>query len=192
VSQPQISEYNLHKLFIPSARLQQIMFAIILSEDDAFYRSVAHRSRLHKYSVIRYRDPVKLADNLPELRPELIIIRGLDFPLHWEVLASQLLCSKTLKTVRIVLFLAESMGIPAAWPNVSILYEPTGRGTGTALSEEASKALSALLSPGRISRLSREDSASAPVPASVPASGRSLSRLISAAGKSSSVKADNL
>jgi hypothetical protein len=80
------------------------MFAVILSEDDAFYRSVAHRSRLHNYSVARYRDPVKLADNLPELRPELVVIRGIDFPLHWEMLASQLLCMKNLERHQVSLF----------------------------------------------------------------------------------------
>jgi len=189
---PSFLEYILRNLFIPSARLERIMFAVILSEDDAFYRSVAHRSRLHKYSVIRYRDPIKLADNLPELKPELIIIRGQDFPLHWEVLASQLLCTKNLKATRIVLFLAETMGTPHTWPNVSTLYEPTGRSAGSALSEETSKGLSALLSSSKNSRSSHDSPVSTPTFPAGQSSGLSTSRLIRAAGKSSSVKVNNL
>ncbi len=163
------------------------MFAVILSEDDAFYRSVAHRSRLHKYSVVRYRDPVKLADNLPELRPELLIIRGMDFPLHWEAIASQLLCTKNLNATKVVLFLSDSGGPVRAWPNVSVLFEATLPGSGPALSDETSKELSTLLSPGRNMRQAHDSQPSPPSPSTTQ--GLASSRLNRAAGKSSTSKA---
>ena len=166
------------------------MFAVILSEDDAFYRSVAHRSRLHNYSVARYRDPVKLADNLPELRPERVVIGIIDYPLHWEMLASQLLCMKNLSATRIVLFLPENLSPSHGWPNVNLLLEPAGRGTGSALSEKTSKEFSALLSPGRTTGRGH-DSAGASS-SSTPVSGLTSSRLMRAAGKSSSAKVNNL
>jgi|GEM_PF-850832 hypothetical protein len=170
------------------------MVAIILSEDDAFYRSVAHRSRLHKYNVIRYRDPVKLADNLAELKPELIIIRGVDFPRHWEVIASQLLCTRNYSSTRIVLFLALGTSTSFSWPNVSVLYEPAERGSGSLLSEEAAKEFSVLISPGKSPKQGHE-SLSASSTLALTASqvtGLSASRLIRAASKSSSIKVNNI
>jgi len=131
------------------------MFAVILAEDDAFFRTVAHRSRLHKYSVARYRDPVKLADNLPELRPELLVIRGTDYPLHWEILASQLFCSRSPAESRILLFLPENHAIPFNWPNVSVVSEKAEPSSTSALSDEAAKEFSALLSPQRAGKLNQ-------------------------------------
>lgn len=78
------------------------MLAIILAEDDAFYRSVSHRTRLLKYEVLRYRDPVKLIDNLEELRPQAVIVHETDFPGHWEILAATVCCSDSLKGTRIL------------------------------------------------------------------------------------------
>lgn len=78
------------------------MLAIILAEDDSFYRSVSHRTRLLKYEVLRYKDPVKLIDNLEELRPQAVIVREMDFPGHWEILAATVCCSDGLKGTRIL------------------------------------------------------------------------------------------
>jgi hypothetical protein len=82
------------------------VLAVVLAEDDAFFRSVSHRLRLHRFSIIRYRDPVKLSDNLAELRPELLVVRHEDFPLHGELLASQLQCSKGLSDCPVCIFVA--------------------------------------------------------------------------------------
>lgn len=78
------------------------MLAIILAEDDAFYRTVSHRTRLLKYEVVRYRDPVKLIDNLEELRPQAVIVREADFPGHWDILAAMVCCSESLNGTRIL------------------------------------------------------------------------------------------
>jgi hypothetical protein len=91
------------------------------------------------------------------------------------------------------LFLAESAALTHSWPNVSTLREAAGRSPGSTLSEEVSKGLSALLSPGRHPRQASDapSNLSAQAPASSQAQGISASRLIRAAGKSASVKVNN-
>jgi hypothetical protein len=89
------------------------VLAVVLAEDDAFFRSVSHRLRLHRFSIIRYRDPVKLSDNLAELRPELLVVRHEDFPLHGELLASQLQYSKGLSDCPVCIFTAQGSSIGA-------------------------------------------------------------------------------
>lgn len=51
---------------------------------------MSHRLRLQGYHLIRYRDPVKLSDNIAELAPDLVIVNGRDFPLHWQVLSAEI------------------------------------------------------------------------------------------------------
>lgn len=80
------------------------MLALILAEDDSFSRSAAHRSRLQKFEVIRYRDPVKLVDNLPELKPDLVLVRERDFPLHGELIASALAFHPATSGTRVIVF----------------------------------------------------------------------------------------
>lgn len=84
------------------------MLAAVLAEDDMFARIILYRSRIHKFSVVRYRDPVKLADNLPELRPDVVVVREQDFPLHWEILSAEVTYLQSLQGsaqgVRFVLF----------------------------------------------------------------------------------------
>src|SRR5512133_824996 len=70
------------------------MLAVILAEEDSLSRSVSQRCRLQGYTVVRYRDPVKLADNLPELKPDVLVIRHKEFPAHGELLAAQLKCGE--------------------------------------------------------------------------------------------------
>lgn len=86
------------------------MLAAVLAEDDMFARIILYRSRIHKFSVVRYRDPVKLADNLPELRPDVVVVREQDFPLHWELLSAELTYLQSLQGsaqgVRFILFTA--------------------------------------------------------------------------------------
>ncbi|MCE5255947.1 MAG: hypothetical protein LLF89_03785 [Spirochaetaceae bacterium] len=82
------------------------MLAVVLAEDDAFARIISYRSRLHKYSVVRYRDPVKLADNLMELRPDIVVAREQDFPFHWEMIAAEMAYMHILQNSRFILFAA--------------------------------------------------------------------------------------
>ncbi len=70
------------------------MLAVILAEEDSLSRSVSQRCRLQGYTVVRYRDPVKLADNLPELKPDILVIRHKEYPVHGELLAAQLRCGE--------------------------------------------------------------------------------------------------
>lgn len=123
------------------------MLAVILAEDDAFSRAVAHRSRLQKYSVVRYRDPVKLADNLPELNPDALIIRYEDYPLHSELLAAELLCREGLLNVKIIVFSPTDIDPGRAFRNLRCLPEMTGSPDSGHLSQESSRMLSELLSP---------------------------------------------
>jgi hypothetical protein len=123
------------------------MLTVILSEDDAFSRAVAHRSRLQKYSVIRYRDPVKLADSLPELNPDVLIIRFEDYPLHAELLAAEILCRENRHEVKIIVFAAADIDSNHFFGNLRCLPEMTGSPDSGHLSQESSKILSELLSP---------------------------------------------
>lgn len=66
------------------------MLVAVLAEDDSFARSVAHRIRLSGNTAVRYRDPVKLLDNIPELGCDAIVARQADFPLQWQTLAAAL------------------------------------------------------------------------------------------------------
>jgi len=125
---------------------QHSMLAVILAEDDAFSRAVSHRSRLQKYSVVRYRDPVKLADNLPEIHPDLLIIRFKDFPFHWELLAAELLCSESLHDVRILVFAPCEVDAAHLFRNLSCITESSAQADSGSLSPATSKMLSEYLS----------------------------------------------
>jgi hypothetical protein len=102
------------------------VLAVVLAEDDPFFRFVSHRLRLHRFTVVRYRDPVKLSDNLPELKPDLLVVRQEDFPLHWELLAAQLFCTRGMADCPFCLFAPKNPGLPAQarpWPKLSLLEE---------------------------------------------------------------------
>lgn len=66
------------------------MLVAVLAEDDSFARSVAHRIRLSGNTAVRYRDPVKLLDNIPELGCDAVVVRQADFPMQWQTLAAAL------------------------------------------------------------------------------------------------------
>jgi hypothetical protein len=80
------------------------MLAVILSEDDRFFQNLAALPALRRYSIVRYRDPVKLADNLQELSPDSIFVRGMDFPFHWMELLAQLEYSAASSELKFYLF----------------------------------------------------------------------------------------
>jgi hypothetical protein len=122
------------------------MLAVILAEDDAFSRAVSHRSRLQKYSVVRYRDPVKLADNLPEIHPDLLIVRFKDFPFHWELLAAELLCSENLRDVKILVFAPCEIDAAHLFRNLRCIPELSAQADSGSLSPATSKLLSEYLS----------------------------------------------
>jgi hypothetical protein len=130
------------------------MLAVILAEDDAFSRAVSHRSRLQKYSIIRYRDPVKLADNIPELRPDALIIRLEDFPLHWELFPFELNCLGTLQNTKIILFTPPAFVMDHDFPEgiFHILHESSSALDIGHLAPDTAKRLASLLSssPGKV------------------------------------------
>lgn len=78
------------------------MIAILVVDDDVFCRQISHRLRLQGYEIIRYRDPVKLSDNIIELAPDLVVINGQDFPLHWQVLSAEIRMLRRTDTTVIV------------------------------------------------------------------------------------------
>lgn len=121
------------------------MLAIILAEDDSFSRAVTHRSRLQKYSVARYRDPVKLADSLQELQPDALVIRFEDFPMHWELLAAEILCSDGLRQTKIIIFAPTDIDAEHFFPNLSCIPEKTGRADTGRLSQDSSRMFSDML-----------------------------------------------
>ena len=138
------------------------MLAVILAEDDAFSRAVAHRSRLQKYSVVRYRDPVKLADSLPELHPDILIVRREDFPLHWELLAAELLCLAGMRNVRMLVFSASEIDAANPFPSLRFIPEMQGNQDGGSLQRETTRLFSEILAspfqdpPGRLSGMHPE------------------------------------
>ncbi|MCE1196923.1 hypothetical protein LWX53_10545 [bacterium] len=128
------------------------MIAVILAEDDLFSRAVAHRSRLQNYAVIRYRDPVKLADNLPELNPDALIVRCEDFPLHAELLAVELQCADSPRATKVIFVAAAESAEPCPLGNVTVIVNSPGRRESGALSPEAARALTACLAPRQRAR----------------------------------------
>lgn len=128
--------------------LQHSMLAVILAEDDAFSRAVSHRARLQKYSVIRYRDPVKLADNIPELRPDALIIRFEDFPFHWELFSSELQFMEGMQNTRLILFTPPALILEQSFPikNFHSLPESASLSDIGHLTQDSAKKLATLLS----------------------------------------------
>jgi hypothetical protein len=122
------------------------MLVIILAEDEAFYRSVSHRSRLMGHSVIRYRDAVKLADNLPELKPDFVIVRVMDFPLHWELLAAELAFLRIPSHPRLIAFVQKGSPMPPSLDGTVFLadgFSAADRDSAfTAFPEELEKVMS--------------------------------------------------
>ncbi|MDP2790671.1 MAG: hypothetical protein Q8O15_02830 [Rectinemataceae bacterium] len=106
---------------------------------------MTHRSRLQKYSVARYRDPVKLADSLEELHPDVLIIRFEDYPLHWELLAAEILCSADPGLIKIIVFAPSDIDANHIYPTLSCISEKAGRPDSGRLSQDSSKMLSDLL-----------------------------------------------
>lgn len=128
------------------------MIAVILAEDDPFSRAVAHRSRLQNYAVIRYRDPVKLADNLPEINPDVLIVRYEDFPLHAELLAAELRCADTARMTKVVLIAASEFADEYPIGDVAVIVNSQSRRDEGALSPEAARALTSCLAPRQRAR----------------------------------------
>lgn len=128
------------------------MIAVILAEDDLFSRAVAHRSRLQNYAVIRYRDPVKLADNLPEINPDALVIRYDDFPLHAELLAAELKCADPARATKVVFISAAELTDECPLGNVTVIVNAPNRQDEGALSQDAARALTSCLAPRQRAR----------------------------------------
>jgi hypothetical protein len=97
------------------------MLAVILSEDEDFFRTLWRRLRLGRFSVIRYRDPIKLSDNLEELSPDLIVVKVSDYPLHWQVLASQAHYALPHHTISFALYASPDLP-PPSFPHTEKIF----------------------------------------------------------------------
>ena len=123
------------------------MLAVILAEEDSLSRSVSQRCRLQGYTVVRYRDPVKLADNLPELKPDVLVIRHKEFPAHGELLAAQLKCGEHGEATT-VLFCVTPRAKPEfrlPFSSCQILEESEGSNASGALVPESARKFASLL-----------------------------------------------
>lgn len=152
------------------------MLAIILTEDDSFSRAVTHRARLQKYSVARYRDPVKLADSLQELHPDALVIRFEDYPLHWELLAAEILCSDYLHQMKIIVFAPSDIDAAHFYPDLICIPEKAGQADSGRLSQDSSRILSEMLASPFVAVRKQK---------TTPVSVEAPSRLIAAAEKQS-------
>ncbi len=123
------------------------MLAVILAEEDSLSRSVSQRCRLQGYTVVRYRDPVKLSDNLPELKPDVLVIRHKEYPAHGELLAAQLRCGEHGEATT-VLFCVTARAKPdfrLPFSSCQILEESEGSNAAGALVPESARKFASLL-----------------------------------------------
>ncbi|MGB4571595.1 MAG: hypothetical protein WBH97_02105 [Rectinemataceae bacterium] len=127
------------------------MLAVILAEDDAFARAVAHRIRLSGHTVVRYRDPVKLIDNLPELGCDLLVARQVDYPLHWQAAAAALAHGGSKVRAEFLLAAPDSTAIGelAAGLGVKIIPDAFSAASGPEARTKAELALGLSLRRGR-------------------------------------------
>jgi len=63
-----------------------VMTVVVLSEDQSIARAVQDECTRINIVPLRFRDPLRLIDVLVELRPEAIILRQKDFPVHEQVI----------------------------------------------------------------------------------------------------------
>ncbi len=115
---------------------------------------------------MRYRDPVKLADSLEELHPDVLIIRFEDYPLHWELLAAEILCSAELRLARIIVFAAAEVDAEHIYPMLSCISEKAGRPDTGRLSLDSAKMLSQLLGSATAAQHSPSTGSAPPPPSS--------------------------
>lgn len=90
------------------------MKALFLIEDDRIADIAKFYLKPLGFEAIRYRNPVKAADNLDEIDPDALIISARDFPRHWKVLASMVRIRKNKDQCVIVLLKGEAFPIEEA------------------------------------------------------------------------------
>jgi len=62
------------------------MIVVVLSEDQSVARAVQDELTRNNIVPLCFRDPLRLIDVLADLRPEAIILRQKDFPVHEQVI----------------------------------------------------------------------------------------------------------
>jgi hypothetical protein len=90
------------------------MKALFLIENDRIADIAGFYLKPLGFETIRYRNPVKAADNLEEIDPDALIISARDFPRHWKVLAGMVRSKKNKDQCVIVLLKGELFPIEEA------------------------------------------------------------------------------
>jgi hypothetical protein len=90
------------------------MKALFLIESDRIADIAGFYLKPLGFETIRYRNPVKAADNLEEIDPDAIVISARDFPRHWKVIASMVRSYKNKDQCIIVVLKGENFSIEEA------------------------------------------------------------------------------
>lgn len=78
------------------------MLVLILIEDTLVADLVLRDLQESGISALSYRDPIKVIDHVAEIKPDAIIIRQKDFPLHTPLIAAMVRFSESLQHCRII------------------------------------------------------------------------------------------
>jgi len=90
------------------------MKALFLIENDRIADIARFYLRPLGFETIRYRNPVKAADNLEEIDPDAIVISARDFPRHWKILSGMMRIKKDKDQCVIVLLKGDFFPIEEA------------------------------------------------------------------------------
>ncbi len=91
------------------------MFALILIEDTSVADLVLRDLQESGISAISYRDPIKVIDHIAEIKPDVLIIRQKDFPLHIPLIAAMVRFSESLQHCSIVVIGDEVPSFMQCW-----------------------------------------------------------------------------
>ena len=90
------------------------MKALLLVESDRVADLVRFYLRPLGFETIRYRNPVKVMDNLEEIAPDAVVVSALDFPRHWKALSQDIRFSRGKEECVIVLLKGEAFPLEEA------------------------------------------------------------------------------
>jgi|YelNatPaOPRAMG01_1025707.scaffolds.fasta_scaffold00531_36 hypothetical protein len=91
------------------------MFALVVIEDSSVADLVLRDLQENTVRTIIYHDPIKVIDNIAEIKPDVLIIRQKDFPLHAPLIASMVRFSESLQHCRIVIIGDEVPSLLQCW-----------------------------------------------------------------------------
>lgn len=78
------------------------MLVLLVIEDSVVTDLVLKDLQESGISAISYRDPIKAIDHIAEIKPDALIIRQKDFPLHTPLIAAMVHFSQSLQHCKII------------------------------------------------------------------------------------------